>query len=118
MTDETTPVADAPLTEEEPEMKPSRTSRIRARLSTIGRGSVIALLVGLVLGAAGGFAVGALTAGDESHGDRDGMHGRPFEESEEPGGQDDRGFAPPPGGAPGGLPPTTAPDQSSSELNG
>lgn len=111
MTDE-----NAPTEEHHEETKPSRASRIRNRLSGIGAGAVIALLVGLLVGGAGGFAVGALTTG-HGPGDRGEMHGRPFGDEGIDGDGDDRGFAPPPGGLPGQTPPSTAPDESG-DLNG
>src|SRR5690349_1624918 len=105
MTDENAP------TEEQHEQQEQKKQRF-ARLRSIGAGAVIALLVGLLAGGAGGFAVGALTTGGHGPGEHGGVHGRPFDDDGE------RGFAPPPGGVPGQTPPSTAPDESSSDLNG
>lgn len=104
------------------EKGPSRWQRLRSRASTVGKGTLVALLAGLLLGAGAGFAVGAVTLGDgPDRDDRGGVHGHPF------GDEGDRGPGVPPGTAPGGapgelpgeVPPTTAPEgETSSDLNG
>jgi hypothetical protein len=127
MSDQNTP-ADQPLQAPEapenadtPEVAskergPSRWQRLRSRAGTVGKGTVVALVAGLVLGSAGGLAAGAVLVGDDHGGDQghDGRHGRAFGD-----GEMGHGFGPPPGGQ---LPPTTAPDDfddlSGAEPNG
>jgi hypothetical protein len=119
--DQPVPAPEAPENADTPEVAgeeegPSRWQRLRSRAGTVGKGAVVALVAGLVLGSAGGFAAGAVLAGDDHGDDRrghDGQHGRPF------GDEMGHGFG-------GQLPPTTAPedpddgttDPSGAELNG
>ena len=109
-TDETQPVKGEPHDQEseQPAEKRSRFAGLRERARDVRGGMVAAVLAGVIVGGAGGFAVGALTTGHHGPGDRGpGMTGRPFDQD---GDGDDRGFRP--DGAPGQLPPSTAPEES------
>lgn len=109
-----------PTTEEQP----SRLDRLRARGRTLGKGTVVALVAGLVVGSAGGLAVGAVSTGSDDD-SRGGVHDRPFgdEDSQQDGQPDGRPEGAVPGGAPGQLPPATTPEdadgaeQPSGDLN-
>lgn len=93
--------------------KRSRIAGLRERARSIRGGMVAAVLAGVIVGGAGGFAVGALTTDHHGPGDRGpGMMGRPFDRD---GDGDGRGFRP--DGAPGQLPPTTAPEEESDLSN-
>lgn len=115
-TDETLPEqsTEKPTEEstEEATEKRSRLAGLRERARNVRGGMVAAVLAGVIVGGAGGFAVGAVTTGhDHGPGDRGpGMTGRPFDQD-----GDDHGFRP--GGAPGQLPPTTAPEEESDLSN-
>lgn len=127
MTDETQPVKGTPHPQdpdqpqppavpedasEQPAAAPPRRGRftaLRERTRAVRGATVAAVLAGVIVGGAAGFAVGAVTTGHDHPWDGDrgpGMGGRPFDDD-----GDDQG---PPGFAPGGsgqVPPATVPDE-------
>ncbi|GAA1478273.1 hypothetical protein GCM10009623_27190 [Nocardioides aestuarii] len=107
------PVPEDAAERAEPATGRGRFAGLRERAGAVRGGMVAAVLAGVIVGGAGGFAVGAPTTDHHGPGDRGPeMMGRPFDHD---GDGDDHGFRP--DGAPGQLPPTTAPEEESDLSN-